>query len=740
MDTKRLEVPVGGVPLALAVGLMVLAACEGAEGPAGAPGAVGATGVAGATGPIGPTGATGPTGPMGSTGPTGPAGATGATGPTGATGATGPTGGMGSDGRDGVDGRPAVSFTLQLLHASDQEAGLAATEDAPRFSAVLRALEQEFPGRTLKLANGDVWLPGVFYNAGGDAALAAVPSVGRASPGRADVAMLNAMGFHAASFGNHEFDNGTREIRNILRADGAWSGAQFPYLSANLRFTGAADLSDMVVADDFILRPHLPMNTLHGRITGSMLTFVDGEAVGLVGATTPLLPTISSPGAVVVTPATPTDFAALAQTIQTRVDALTEAGARVVIVLAHMQQSAIELDELAVRLRDVDVLIAGGNHATWADADDVPYGADVPVLSYPQWRVSASGDPVAVLNVGANYRYVGRFVAPFDHRGLLIPAAYNEARSGAFATDVAGVARLQAESQVVPAVREIADAVRGVVLSKDGTIVGRTQVYLNGLRASVRTEETNLGNLTADANLWAARQSDATVAFSLKNGGGIRDAIGTVGTSSVPTYLPPQANPAAGKLVGEISQLDVENSLRFNNDLTVLNLTAQDLKEVLEHGVAASGGLATPGQFPQVGGLRFEYDLTQTAQVLDAQRNVVTPGARVRRVVRIDDAGADVETLVDGGALVVPGDRVFRLVTLGFLATGGDGYPFSRFTARPAANVVNLDTTSGNQGFSDPGREQRALADYLQARYPRGGAGFAAPDTPVTQDRRIRRL
>lgn len=697
-------------------------------------------GATGATGPTGAAGVPGPTGLRGPTGPTGNMGVDGAIGPTGATGATGPTGNMGNMGNTGEDGVPAVSFTLQVLHASDQEAGLAATEDAPRFSAVVRALEQEYPGRTLKLANGDVWLPGLFYNAGGDPALAAVPTIGRASPGRADIGMLNAMGFHAASFGNHEFDSGTREIRNILRVDGAWTGAQFPYLSANLDFSGAPDLADLVVADDFVLRPHLAVNTLHGRITGSMLTFVEGEAVGLVGATTTLLPTISSPGLVVTTPTRATDFDALAATIQARVDALTERGARIIIVMGHMQQYAIELDELATRLRDVDVILAGGNHSVWGDTDDVLYGADRAEREYPQWRVSPAGDPVAIVNAGPNWRYVGRFVAPFDHAGVLIPAAYNEARSGVFATDAAGVARLQAESQVVPAVNDIAAAVRAVVLAKDSAVAGRTSVYLNGTRAAVRTEETNLGNLTADANLWYAQQTDATVTLSLKNGGGIRDSIGTVGTSSVPTYLPPAANAAAGKAEGEVSQLDIENSLRFNNDLAVLDVTAQDLVEILEHGVAAVAPGATPGQFPQVSGLRFEYDPARRAQVLDAGRNVTTIGERIRRVALIDAAGNDVETLVDNGALLVPGSRRFRLVTLGFLATGGDGYPFSRYAARLDARLVSLDTTAGNQGYLDAGREQRAIADYLSVNYPRGGVSYTAADTPAARDRRIRRL
>jgi 2',3'-cyclic-nucleotide 2'-phosphodiesterase (5'-nucleotidase family) len=44
----------------------------------------------------------------------------------------------------------------------------------------------------------------------------------------------------------------------------------------------------------------------------------------------------------------------------------------------------------------------------------------------------------------------------------------------------------------------------------------------------VRTEETNLGNVSADANKWMARRYDPTVTVSIKNGGGIRSAVGFV--------------------------------------------------------------------------------------------------------------------------------------------------------------------------------------------------------------------
>jgi len=673
-----------------------------------------------------------------------------------------------SDAADSSPDAPPPAFTLQILHASDQEAGLGAIDDAPRFSAVLRSLEATMSARTLKLNNGDLWLPGVFYNAGGDPALNAVSQIVQAGAGRADIAMLNEMGWHAASFGNHEFDNGTREIANIIfptstgGADAGvlWSGAKFVYLSANLDFSGNSDLRGRVIANDL---PGDPSNTsLHGRITGSVIFTVDGQRIGLVGATTPLLPQISRPETVVTRPSSATDYAMLASIIQARVDAITTAGVDKVIVMAHMQQFNVEADELAPRLRNVDVILAGGNHSVWADDDDALRAGDTRANPYPLWRTNASAEPVAVLNTGANYRYVGRFMARFDARGVLIRDGHDARTSGSYATDEAGVTRLGASAMVDPEVRSIADAVRGVINSKDGVIVGRSSVYLNGLRGSVRTEETNLGNLSADANLWAAREgtpgrSDPTVLLSIKNGGGIRDSIGTVGAGAMPTFEPPAANPAAGKLAGEVSQLDIENSLRFNNGLTAVTVTAAQLQIIFEHAFSGVAMGASPGAFPQIGGARVEYDPSQTAQVLstDAAMPLVrTSGARVRLlVVRRADGSDDV--IVRDGLVVGAADRRIRLVTLSFLTgsateasnVGGDGYPFPRFARDNAAfyNRVELDATPTlNDGFIDVGREQWALAEYFRRFHPRAsadaGAPYATADTPAAMDTRIRRL
>ena len=77
---------------------------------------------------------------------------------------------------------------------------------------------------------------------------------------------------------------------------------------------------------------------------------VNGEKIGVVGATTPTIDRISSPGDVTVLPQpfdgvpTPEQLDALAAEIQADVDALLAANPDIdkVVVLAHMQHIAIE--------------------------------------------------------------------------------------------------------------------------------------------------------------------------------------------------------------------------------------------------------------------------------------------------------------------------------------------------------------------------------------------------------------
>ncbi|MDJ0715869.1 MAG: endonuclease/exonuclease/phosphatase family protein [Prochloraceae cyanobacterium] len=170
-------------------------------------------------------------------------------------------------------------FTLQILHAADQEAGIPALDDAPRFSAVLNALKNQdanndgnpdYPN-TVLLSSGDAYIPGLFLDASGDPSLA--PLLGKEGRGRGDIIIQNELGFQAIAFGNHEFDLGTELVRSVIAPDAAYPGANFPYLSANLDFSTDTNLANLVTPDG------QEASTIPNKIAGNTIVTVNGEKI-----------------------------------------------------------------------------------------------------------------------------------------------------------------------------------------------------------------------------------------------------------------------------------------------------------------------------------------------------------------------------------------------------------------------------------------------------------------------------
>ncbi len=407
------------------------------------------------------------------------------------------------------------------------------------------------------------------------------------------------------------------------------------------------------------------------------------------------------------------------------IDGFTAQGIDKVILTTHLQQIALE-KELATLLSGIDIIVAGGSDVLMAQEDDVLRPGDTAEEEYPFLTTNLDGDPVAIVSTDGEYTYVGRLVVNFNNEGVIDTASLSDPINGAYAAieevvnDVWGGEDPFVEDSKGELVSRLTGAITEFVNSLDSIIVGRTDVFLEGRRDFVRTEETNLGSLTADANLAIAQAFDTTVVISLKNGGGIRAAIGTVDIDG--NLLPPPANSETGKEDGDVSALDVVNSLRFNNTLTLLTLTAEELKAVLEHAVAASSeDLGNqPGRFPQLGGVSILVDLSKPE------------GSRVGEALLIDADGNATDTIIAGGELADPAST-YRIVTLNFLADGGDGYPF------PATDRVELSdelTEPGNFEFADPGTEQDAFAEYMFTNF--FDTPFAEAETPRDEDTRIR--
>ncbi|WP_342150346.1 choice-of-anchor I family protein [Methylorubrum sp. SB2] len=671
-----------------------------------------------------------------------------------------------------VDLPAATPYRLQILHASDFEAGLNAVDRAGNFAAIVDYLE-DTEANSITLSSGDNFLPSPFFAAGSDASLKEVYETAlethyglaagtlNITPGfgTADISMLNIIGVEASAIGNHEFDAGTSALANIMRQTAGFPGAQFPYLSANLDFSGDANLRGLYTgeirdaADYTGFPPAVGVGTANKKIAPATIIEEGGERIGIVGATTQIVQSLSSTGGVRVKGPQSDDMAALAAVLQPTIDALIAQGIDKIVLVSHLQQLALE-KALAPLLKGVDVIVAGGSHTLMADADDVARGlqpGDTAEETYPFVTTNADGKTTVIVNTANEYSYVGRLVVEFDENGDIIADSLDPSLNGAYATTDAVVDDLYADPIDIDGdgtvdtdpfadgtrgdlVRDIAEGVGAVINGQDANVFGKTSVYLEGRRGEVRTEETNLGNLSADANLWYAKKADDTVLVSIKNGGGIRDSIGTVSADPAnPAELPPAANPEAGKAEGDVSQLDIANSLRFNNALSLITVTADQLLAVLEHAVAATAPGATPGQFAQIGGISYSYDPDLPA------------GQRVVSASLIDEAGNPTRTLVEDGAVVADAPAAIRVVTLSFLVTGGDGYPFRDFVAaNPSfADVVALDAaTVPDAGqaadFAAEGTEQDAFAEYLSAFFR--DRPYGERDTAPTEDDRIQNL
>jgi uncharacterized protein YjiK/2',3'-cyclic-nucleotide 2'-phosphodiesterase (5'-nucleotidase family) len=657
-------------------------------------------------------------------------------------------------------------YTLQILHASDFEAGLKAIDRAPRFAAIVDKLEDAYTN-SITLASGDNYIPSPFLIAQGDPSLKAplitayskilgVPEATLASLGqdlgRVDMAIMNALGVQASVFGNHEFDLGTRAVSTAIDMTASSGkatsiGAQFPYLSANLDFSGDSDLAPLFTAD---LRDAASYATTAADLEAANIaaeasdrqiapwTTISegGQTIGVLGVTTQVLAAISSVGGVkVMDPAGDggkNNTTELASILQPLVNQMTGQGINKVILLSHLQDYTLELD-LATKLSGVDVIIAGGSHAVFADETDTLVDGVAAAQGYPVIRTGADGNPVAVVNTGGEYYNLGRLVVSFDAQGVIVPASVDPAVSGAYvATDATVGALYGAEDPYAAGsrggiVKDLVTAVDTVIDAKLGVVAGFANVYLQGQRAFVRSQETNFGNLTADANLAAARVAAPAVAVSLKNGGGIREGIGTVGTGAIPSYEAPAD--------GRVTQLDIENALRFNNRLMVFDTTPQGLLNILNYAASRPAG---NGGFAQLGGLRFSFDPD------------LPTGQQVRSVALYDLDGSFVTQVVANGQVVAGAPATITAVTLNFIANGGDGYPIkanaenfryllSDGTASPAIDEA-LDFTAAANVPANALGEQQAFTSYMAANHGTPETAFAQAETPASQDLRIENL
>lgn len=559
-----------------------------------------------------------------------------------------------------------VDFWLTLLHNNDGESQLinagTGIEDfggVARFATLVRKLRKEgdrgFHGKriVLTLNSGDNFLAGPEFNASQQKGVPFYDSIA-----------LNKIGYDAMALGNHEFDFGPDTLEDFIRG----FNNPPPFVSANLDFSQEPGLNSLVV---------------EGTIVKRTVVFREGEVFGIVGATTPLLPFISSPRDVIVREN-------VAELVQKEIDKLTKFKINKIIFISHLQDVNEDL-ALAALLKNVDIMIAGGGDELLADEDDLLVPGDDPANAfgpYPLTATGADGNEIPVVTTAGDYKYVGRLIVAFNKKGEVIKIGE---KSGL--VRVAGGSNPDAVMPDPYIQANVVDPVQDYVEALAVNVIATSEVALEGRRdPGIRTMETNEGNLVADALFYQATLLAPGFGMpvpdvALQNGGGIRN------NSLIPA--------------GNITELTTFDIFPFTNFVSIVPAIPRDqFKEIMENAVSQIP--TADGRFAQISGFSMVYDPAGTAQVLDSNLNVTTPGTRVKEIM------LDNGTVIVTGGVVVPGSAI-NIATIDFSAKGGDMYPFR------GAPFTTLGVVY-----------QQALYNYIvdglggvisAADYPEGGEG-----------------
>ena len=381
----------------------------------------------------------------------------------------------------------------------------------------------------------------------------------------------------AQTLGNHEFDDGPAGLRPYLDA------VSWPVLSANTDTSREPRLKD--------------------RYKPYTIVVKNGQRIGIVGLTTADTPITSSPGPTVA-------FRNEAQALTRAVAALKARGVDKIVALTHIGYS--EDQALAAQVDGVDVYVGGHSHSFLETGNDKAAGP------YPTVVKTPSGSPALVVQAGSYGTHLGLLDVTFDAAGVV--KAW-EGKPVALSNDVT----------LDPAVADKVSQLNVPLAQLRRQPVGEAKVELVGTSDACRFGECNLGNLIADAMLWATKGQGTQIA--IQNGGGIRSGI-----------------PG-----GQVSMGNVIEVLPFSNTVATFDVTGADLLASLESGVSRAHDKTTSGtgRFPQVAGLRYAFDPAKPE------------GARISSV---EIRGAD------GAYRPVDPSATYKAVTNNFVRTGGDGY------------------------------------------------------------------
>ena len=401
------------------------------------------------------------------------------------------------------------------------------------------------------------------------------------SEGATAVEMMDLAGYDLAAPGNHEFDYGYPNLAKLA------DEAKFPLVAANVLYNGKVAFEDHVT-----------------------FTAPSGTKIGVFGLDTPETATKAHPAKI-----KGVTFLAgqkMFDCAQKQVDALKADGCDVVVCLGHLgideESKGNRSIDLLEKVKGIDVFIDGHSHSTLDEVKKAAEGHDL--------------NGAVLTSTGTKLASVG--VVTIDAQKKI---------------SVENVA-LESLTGSVEAVADRAAAIQKEIDDDYGTVFAKTAVELNGVKAQVRTGETNMGDLITDALVWGAKKNGEQVDAAVTNGGGIRASI----------------------KAGDITKKDVNTVLPFGNTLSIVKVTGAELLEALE-----ASTHCTPesiGGFPQVSGIEFTVDTTKAFD-----QGEQYPGSTYYAPKTIQRV-----TIQSVGGKAFDQKAVYTIATNDFMASGGDTY------------------------------------------------------------------
>ncbi|MBO0984726.1 bifunctional UDP-sugar hydrolase/5'-nucleotidase [Rathayibacter sp. SD072] len=465
---------------------------------------------------------------------------------------------------------------------------------------------------------------------------------------------LGLMGVSVSAIGNHEFDQGRADLddRVIPRAE-------FEYISSNV----------------------LEKGTSEHAYASSYVEDFDGVTVGFIGATTASLPSLVTPSGIATLDIAPiidsvnAEAARLQDGVDDSADAAVpaesknlEADVLVAVIHEGAESASADLDDENTLFGGIVDGIGGGMDAIVSAHTHQAYASEVTV----------DGNTLPVVQAGQYGNRLGHIELTVDPETkevtssaqnlveTLAPVQVTNPTTGVVSTAYQPAYAADSTPEGVAVAAVVADAV--AVAEVEGAVpVGEITADVRRGSQSDGSEnrgaESTMGNLVADAQLWAT-QEDLGTQIAFMNPGGVRADLLFAASG-------------AGDEDGKVSYKEAAAVQNFANTLVTETLTGAQIKTVLEQ------------QWQPATSSRPELHLGISADLSYTYDPTAEAGSHVTGVFFQGEPVAD--------------DETFKIVTNSFLASGGD----------------NFTELANGADKADSGRvDLTAFTDYIAAFSP----------------------